>query len=1435
MSDFDEKRKGHWHPSKRPSQRELAAAQQQPDVSERSKPDPEPKLVQTVAVPVVEPSPVTESPEETHIPKDEPETLNVPEEPEQAEEEPFQLLTFASSSPPTIPSEPSLASSHDTSSVKNSADQTLEKSLKSIPQPSHDLLPSPVLSKDLDISEPVYQKLPPPPATAEEPEITVATEATIEPLVIVTPIDLKSVDKIAEPKDNHAIPTSPENETLEITSPKEPVKTPVSPVQTSSPHPESSILEAGFVQEDTNTEHASHDFSFELGTEKLNDQDPGNTSTSSFSIIRTVESPKKSIFSSAVESPILDRGAPALSFDDNEAAPLPRTFSKSTTSAESFIDLTEEEDNSVALKEEPTTAPKDNTSEGSAVIDLTSDEEKQASVSQALVAETEVKSTSEQILEVQEHVATDEKTLPAFPEEAVSPPPSALKTADAAELDANPAKKNTLESETSPFDGTSQDDSFFNDIDTGVKEPFDSKITSSDVTVKTEVLDPEQSLPESSGDNDLSQAFTQSGISPITAAATASTSVNSMAPHSPTKDEDNLSNSLFGAPADNDPFSSSLSQSTPSESEPEPKSTEHNPFGASGEDDFLKPLDRSKKHTAKSASVSASSLFGEPDSNSDSFFSSIAKTGDASSKPIAKSTISKEVELVSVREGLSDIFGSEEDDFAKLLAEDLAAKNKGEDSKKPRVDLSQSFAFLDDGDFLPDDYIEPAPTPPVPHTKAAGHQNVAHAQKAQATPSNPYQPQRQQQPHQPQRYKTKEFNTAQNSFDLPAGFCPPVSLQGSHSHHHYQPVAQPQQQPQQQQQFNAQQMPRSPKAVTKKTSSFFEELPIIPPKIIRRNTQTPNPYSPQLLPSQPQHPVPPSITASPVNPYGALQQPPQRPPSTTAPYTHTAASIAQPPHVNQYSPVIGTAQLANQYSPSEQSYAPNQYAPAPPNPYNPSVIARGNTPQQNAGPYNRQLPQGFTAPPANKAAHLYQQEHNQYGSNSPPSAYGGHPSAANNMYRRTSAASPLQRSMSPPQGVTPLNLAHNPYAPNAQGAAGPPKPVSTRLQPEAKFSNQSPKSPTQQRASAYGDMPADIGMRAAESTRSPEVQQAILHAKMMRSPPRPDYGHSINSMISPPLNSSVPNSPPSVRQSLSGGSGYLPSSADLNYGQQNFAPSAPMANPETLLQRQFPLFCWGNSTKAVVAIPPRIAFGGATTTSEIKIVDVAEMLNPDSATKFPTSIVTAKGPVKSRKKELEKWVEEHITWVDHKLSTATREEAVRYVDRSLLWRVVLELLRGDSSASAANPATVNSICKLLDPTIDHSKERADPKQQFAPALDIYNQSQNRQANPADHHDRSLTPNDIKEVMDSLKAGNREAALKYALDQRLWAHALILASSIGSTQWTDTVAEFVRENVRNFPTTSARNMAFMYRIFSGAKEDSGMSTIFHCFEHSLTFI
>lgn len=106
---------------------------------------------------------------------------------------------------------------------------------------------------------------------------------------------------------------------------------------------------------------------------------------------------------------------------------------------------------------------------------------------------------------------------------------------------------------------------------------------------------------------------------------------------------------------------------------------------------------------------------------------------------------------------------------------------------------------------------------------------------------------------------------------------------------------------------------------------------------------------------------------------------------------------------------------------------------------------------------------------------------------------------------------------------------------------------------------------------------------------------------------------------------------------------------------------------------------------------------------------------------------------------------------------------------------------------------------------------------------------------------TLKPSALEKIQEFLIRGERTQACHYALDEKLWAHAMIIANSIDRDAWQEVVKEFIRAELgssdtkddkpklddprlSSLPTPasdSRESLRVVYGLFAGQGAASGM--------------
>ncbi|KAL4738541.1 Sec23-binding domain of Sec16-domain-containing protein [Aspergillus similis] len=200
---------------------------------------------------------------------------------------------------------------------------------------------------------------------------------------------------------------------------------------------------------------------------------------------------------------------------------------------------------------------------------------------------------------------------------------------------------------------------------------------------------------------------------------------------------------------------------------------------------------------------------------------------------------------------------------------------------------------------------------------------------------------------------------------------------------------------------------------------------------------------------------------------------------------------------------------------------------------------------------------------------------------------------------------------------------------------------------------------------------------------------------------------------------------------------------------------------------------------------------------------------------FPETIVRHPGPLKnkSKKKDLVAWLSSRIAAFENEgipqNLQAYPDSYKRHDEKILLWKAVRVLVEHDGGMQST-PDLQEALRGILFPHMQTNK--LDP---------MYGDSfQSFGAEPinASSLSDSAESKSLSSIRNNLIIGEREKAVWNAADNRLWGHAMIIASTLDKSIWKQVVQEFVRREVRS-TSGNSESLAALYEIFAGNFEES----------------
>lgn len=330
-------------------------------------------------------------------------------------------------------------------------------------------------------------------------------------------------------------------------------------------------------------------------------------------------------------------------------------------------------------------------------------------------------------------------------------------------------------------------------------------------------------------------------------------------------------------------------------------------------------------------------------------------------------------------------------------------------------------------------------------------------------------------------------------------------------------------------------------------------------------------------------------------------------------------------------------------------------------------------------------------------------------------------------------------------------------------------------------------------------------------TQSPSAtrpkQHLPAHVQEPYQRPASTNYHAVPSYPEPP-NANVPRQGVTHRRSFSQRFSYI-------------TPSDGRENDPLERWKGYPIFRFGFGGTIVSSFPkqiPRYSAGQTTpmikcSPGEVKIKG-GKIVVPleERISSFP-------GPLKSKskKKELLEWLQKQVvrlqsTQIPASNGSTLPDPLKRHDEKCLLWKTLQILVEHDGIIEG-NLAAMSAFRSILLPELspgDTNSRSSYNSSQALIGISRYEGSR-KTSDPVD-------PEAMEALRQILLRGEREAAVWHAVDQRLWAQAMLLASTLDPNIWKQVVQEFVRQDVKTFGRNT-ESLASLYQIFAGNWEES----------------
>ncbi|KAM0752348.1 hypothetical protein T439DRAFT_324423 [Meredithblackwellia eburnea MCA 4105] len=259
--------------------------------------------------------------------------------------------------------------------------------------------------------------------------------------------------------------------------------------------------------------------------------------------------------------------------------------------------------------------------------------------------------------------------------------------------------------------------------------------------------------------------------------------------------------------------------------------------------------------------------------------------------------------------------------------------------------------------------------------------------------------------------------------------------------------------------------------------------------------------------------------------------------------------------------------------------------------------------------------------------------------------------------------------------------------------------------------------------------------------------------------------------------------------------------------------------------------------------PPTSSSAPSTPTT-VHIRKIADLYPPSESTTFPGPIFLDGGKANAGKKRKEAtiWLDQRISELQQEVSyfqsqnippgqpgydenalSDDGEQQRKLETRLVLVKLVKALVENEGKLSGT-PKIDDAVRSILAP-FSTASDTSDAHLPLASELASAAQASYGSGTDAPFITYGVTSTNLDRITEFLLRGERRHAVKYALEQRMWAHAFVISSCVDTDCWKEVVAEFLRSELSppvdgtGVTSNGREGLRVAYSMFAGLGADS----------------
>ena len=250
-----------------------------------------------------------------------------------------------------------------------------------------------------------------------------------------------------------------------------------------------------------------------------------------------------------------------------------------------------------------------------------------------------------------------------------------------------------------------------------------------------------------------------------------------------------------------------------------------------------------------------------------------------------------------------------------------------------------------------------------------------------------------------------------------------------------------------------------------------------------------------------------------------------------------------------------------------------------------------------------------------------------------------------------------------------------------------------------------------------------------------------------------------------------------------------------------------------------PIFSFGFGGAIVTSFPRQIPrYASVQAAPMIKCSPGEVILRDGKILPIEEGYASFPGPLKSKnkKKDVLDWLQKRVNKLENNIGDTTSslyllDSHKSQEEKVLLWKIVQVLVEHDGVLDRS-PLAEKAIRSILSPDLNQVGSTFAPIQSSnAPFSGIKRRNESHIAADPEN------PEAMEDLRKILLHGEREKAVWHAVDNRLWAHAMLLTSTLDDNIRKQVSQEFIRQEVKTYGENT-QALAALYQVFAGNWEE-----------------